>query len=140
MAVTSTLSNHFKFSLASGNIDFDADTFKIGLISGEAFDKDAHATWTDISDREISCGGYTAGGATLAGVAVTEVDATDKATITWNDVTWTASGESIVAEAAVIYDDTSGDDTVIGAIEFGEQVTVADGHDLEILSIQIDME
>ena len=29
MAVVSTLSNHFKFQLASGNIDFDADVFKI---------------------------------------------------------------------------------------------------------------
>lgn len=139
MAVTSTLSNHFKYQLASGNIDFDADTFKIMLISGEAFDKDAHATWNDLSDREISAGGYTASGEEMAGVSLTEDDSNDKAYVTWSNVTWTASGESIVAEAAVIVDDTTSDDTIVGAVEFGEQAEATDGNNLVVQSLQIDL-
>jgi len=50
MAVTCTLSNHFKFQLASGNIDFDADTFKIILLdSSFTFNKDTHATLADVT-------------------------------------------------------------------------------------------
>lgn len=48
MAVVTTHSNHYKFELISGNIDFDTDVFKIILMSSAfTFDLDAHATLAD---------------------------------------------------------------------------------------------
>lgn len=142
MAVVSTLSNHFKFQLASGEIDFDANTFKIILMNTTfAFDKDADATLADVTADQLATQfGYTQDTKTLANVSVSEDDANDKATITWDDVTWTASGGSIgPSGAACIYDDTTSDDTIVGCIDFGEDVTAADGINFQIKDIQIDL-
>lgn len=130
MAVTATLSNHFKFQLASGNVDFDSDTFKIILMNTTfAFDKDSDATLALVTADQLTTGnGYTQDDETLANVSVTEDDTDDRAEITWDDVTWTASGGSIGATgAAIIYDDTTSDDTVVGCIDFGADYTVTDG-------------
>ena len=140
MAVVSTLSNHFKFQLASGNIDFDSDIFKIILMdTAFAFDKDSHATLADVSANEIStANGYTQQNKTLANVSVTEDDTNDQASITWDDPTWTASGGDLGGEAigaAIIYDDTSSDDTVVGCIDFGTDYTIPDGSSLKIENI-----
>lgn len=144
MAVVSTLSNHFKFQLASGNIDFDADTFKIILMDTSfAFDKDSHATLADVSANEIStANGYTQQNKTLANVAVTEDDTNDQASVTWDDPTWTASGGDLGGEAigsAIIYDDTTSDDTVVGCIDFGTDYTVSDGNIFKVEDIEIDL-
>lgn len=146
MPVVSTLSNHFKFQLASGNIDFDAHTFKIILMDDTfAFDKDAHATLADISASEIPTGnGYTQQNKTLANVSVTEDDANDKAAVAWDDVTWTASGGDLGGAgqkigSAVIYDDDAADDTVIGCIDFGTDYTIPDSSSLQIQNIKVDL-
>ncbi len=130
MAIVATLSNHFKFQKNSGNIDFDADTFKVILMKTTyAFDKDADATLADITADQIAAGnGYTQDDETLANVAVDEDDVNDRSNVTWNDVSWTASGGAFPAiGAAVIYDDTTADDTVVGCVDFGADYTVANG-------------
>jgi hypothetical protein len=130
MAVTAVLSNHFKYQNNVGNIDFDADTFKVILMDPAfAFDKDAHATLADVTANQIAAGnGYTQDDKTLAGVAVDEDDTNDRSNVTWDDVSWTASGGAFPAiGAAVAYDDTTPDDTVVGCIDFGADYTVADG-------------
>lgn len=144
MAVVATLSNHFKFQLASGNIDFDSDSFKIILMdTAFAFDKDTHATLALVSANEIStANGYTQQTKVLANVVVTEDDTSDQASITWDDPTWTASGGDLGGEAsgaAIIYDDTSGDDTVVGCIDFGTDYTIPDGSSLKIENIEVDL-
>jgi len=142
MAVVSTLSNHFKFQLASGNIDFDSDSLKIILMNNTfAFDKDAHATLADVSSDELATGnGYTQQNKALANVSVTEDDTNDKASITWDDVTWTASGGNIgPTGAAIIYDDTTSDDTIVGCIDFGTDYTIPDGSSFEVGSIEVDL-
>jgi len=133
----STLSNHFKFQLASGNIDLDADTIKMALMSGEfTFDKDEHATWADISSYELPNGvGYATGGLTLTGVALEEDDVNDRVNITWDNARWNASGEFGPVIAAAIYDDTSADDTVLGCIEFGEESLLSSGTYLEVQTV-----
>lgn len=139
MAIVATLSNHFKFKLASGDVDFDADTFKIILMNTTfAFDKDAHATLADVTADQLSTGnGYTQDDETLAGVAVTEDDTDDRAEVTWNDVTWTAASGSIgPTGAAIIYDDSTADDTVVGCIDFGADYTIADGSSLQLQDLE----
>lgn len=142
MAVVSTLSNHFKYQLASGNIDFDSNVYKVILMNTTfAFDKDTDATLADVTADQLPTGnGYTQNDKTLANVAITEDDTNDKAYVTWDDVTWTASGGSIgPTGAAVIYDDTTTDDTVVGCIDFGTDYTISDGSSLQLQNIQVDL-
>lgn len=98
------------FELASGNIDFDANTFKISLhgstyraIADET-KRDSHSNYSDLTD-EISGTGYTAGGATLASVTVTKDTANNIIKIDCADPAWAASTLSGV-QCAVIYKST----------------------------------
>jgi hypothetical protein len=123
-------SNHCLFHLASGDIDFDADSFKIILMdTGFVFDVDNHSDYADVSASELATGnGYTQNTKALAGVAVTQDDSDNRCEITWNDVVWTASGGSIGPVAgAIIIDDTVTNDVVIGYIDFSTERTQADG-------------
>jgi hypothetical protein len=142
MAVVNTLSNHFKYQLAVGNIDFSSDSFKIILMNTTfAFDKDADATLADVTSDQLATGnGYTQDSKALAGVSVSEDDTNDRAAITWNNVVWTASGGSIGASgAAIIYDDDTTDDTIVGCIDFGEDITATTGADFEIANIAVNL-
>ena len=136
-----TASNHFKFKLMSGDIDFDAHTFKICLMqSGFTFDKDNHATWSDVSSYELPTGnGYTQGGKTLQNVQVQEDDVNDRCVVSWDDIGWQASGGDLVTPGAIVYDDDTSDDTVVMYIEFdnGNDVTIKDGMALYIENIKI---
>lgn len=119
-------------------VDFSADSFKIILMNNAfTFNKDTHATYADVSASELATGnGYTANSKTLAGVAVTEDDTDDRAEVIWSTVTWTASGGSIgPSNGAIIFDDTTTDDTVIGYIDFGEAKTATDGGNFNISNI-----
>uniref|UniRef100_A0A6M3KH61 Uncharacterized protein n=1 Tax=viral metagenome TaxID=1070528 RepID=A0A6M3KH61_9ZZZZ len=137
MAVTSTISNHFKFQLVSGNIDLDADTIQMALVSGEfTFDKDTHATWANVSSYELPNGvGYATGGIVMTGVSVEEDDVNDRVNITWDNTRWNASGEFGPIIAGVIYDNTSSDDTILGCIEFGEASLLSSGTYLEVQNV-----
>lgn len=134
-------SNKIKYLLATGNIDFSSDTFKIILMdTGFTFNKDTHHGYADVSASELNTGnGYTAGGNTLAGVVVTEDDTNDYTSIVWNNTSWTASGGAIgPTPGAIIYDDTVTSpqaDAIIGYIDFGDdEVTQADGGTATIAS------
>jgi len=138
MAIVATLSNHFKFQLVSKQIDFANDTFKIILMNTSfAFDPDTHATLADVTSNQLASGnGYTQNDRSLAGVTVIEDDANDRARVQWTNVTWTATGGSIgPTGAAIIYDDTTTDDTVVGAIDFGTDYTIADGSSLQFQNL-----
>ena len=137
---TLVYSNHFKFAVAGGSIDLDTDTIKIALMgTGFTFDVDTHATYADVSASELSTGfGYTATGLTLTTPLITEDDTNDRANITYADAVWTASGGSIgPAAGAIIYDDTTGDDTIICYDPFASDLTATDTNTLTISSIEL---
>jgi hypothetical protein len=105
-----------------------------------AFDKDAHATLADViaspSTELATANGYTQQDKELSGGTLTEDDTGDKGYRTFDNVTWTASTGSIgPTGAAVIYDDTSSDDTVVGCIDFGTDYTIPDGSSFQIQDI-----
>ena len=138
MAITATLSNHFKYMQATKEIDFENDVFKIVLLDSTfAFDPDSHATLADVTAHQLAtANGYTQNDKALAGVSVTEDDANDRVSVTWTNATWTASGGSIgPTGAAVVYDDTTADDTVVGCIDFGTDYTIADGSSLQFQNL-----
>ena len=123
-------SNHFMFHLMSGDVDFDADSFKIILMdTGFVFDIDNHSDYADVSASELATGnGYTANTKALAGVAVTQDDGDNRTEVTWNNVVWTASGGAIGPVAgAIIIDDTVANDPVVGYIDFATERNQADG-------------
>jgi hypothetical protein len=141
MAATPT--NKLKFLLASKVIDFANDSFKIILMaSGYTFDVDTDHGYANVSDHELGTGyGYTINTKTLAGVAVTEDDTNDRCSVTWNNVTWTASGGDIgPVVGAIIFDDTVTTptaDPIIGYIDFGGAQTQVDGGVATVANIEV---
>ncbi len=138
MTITATVSNHAKFMMATKKIDLENDSLKAILMNTAfAFDKDAHATLADITASQLSTGnGYTQNDKALANVAVAEDDANDRAQLTCDDPSWTASGGVIGPFGAlIIYDDTTTDDTVLGCLDFGTDISVADGTSFAVRDI-----
>lgn len=99
-----------KLALANGLIDFDTHSFKINLyLSTSNCDTlSGHDQLTDLTNQVATAFGYTQNTK-----AVTITTANSSGTITIDETsnpTWTASGGSITARFAVIYDDTHADD------------------------------
>lgn len=112
-AGTFTLYNSVAELIADGTINLDSDTFKIALLDSGYTPSAAHDEYADVSGDEIANGaGYTTGGGTLTGVTWGQTGGV--ATFDSDNFVWTASGGSISARYAVIYDDTSSGDKLIG--------------------------
>ena len=134
-----------KKMLFEGQITGLTDTFKIILmVDGFPFVPAIHNAYADVVASEMANGlGYTTGGETLAGVSIDVNDANKTATISWNSISWTADDGSIEASGAVIYDDSTDDDSddytdaIVGYIDFGETITITNGLILRIYNICI---
>jgi hypothetical protein len=110
MASTLIFYDSFKEAIADGRIDLDTDTFKLMLTTSTYVPNvGTHTVKTDVTN-EISNGGYTAGGQALGSVTWGQVAGT--ATFDAANVTWTASGTSLVAHYAVLYSDNTGKDLI----------------------------
>lgn len=105
MAASLTFYNSFREYVADGTIDLDTHTFKVMLVASGYTPSTAHTVKADVTNELSTANGYTAGGATLGSVTWGHSGAT--ATFDAADTVWTASGGSIVARYAVIYDDTA---------------------------------
>lgn len=120
--------NSFKNQIASGNIDFDADTFKLMLLdNNHSNDIDSQEFIDDVSTNEVSGTGYSAGGQTIANIAVTTDNANDQAEVDGDDVTWSSS--SITARYGVVYKDTGTPATspIVCILDFGSDKTSSNG-------------
>jgi hypothetical protein len=124
MAPSISLYNHTTARFANG-ANAVGDTYKLMLCSAATFDA-ANTTLASITKTEISGNGYTTGGATLANVAVTTV-ATNNAKFDADDVSITASGGSIAASHAILYNDTDADDPPVAFLNFDGTITATAG-------------
>ena len=100
-----------KLDLANGLIDFDNDSFVIGLyLSTSNCDTlSGTTTFATLTNQVATAFGYTQVDGAGAGKAVTITTANAAGTITIDETTnpvWTAAGGSITARFAVIFDDT----------------------------------
>ena len=130
MAITVSLYNHTSARFASG-ANAEADTYKVKLLSTATFDA-SHATLAATGGTETTTGtGYTAGGQALTNAAVTTVTTND-AKFDADDVTWTASGGSITASYAILYNDTDADDPPVAFIDFDGSKSAGDGANFKI--------
>ena len=130
MAVTISLYNHTAQRFASG-ANAASDTFKVKLLTAATFDA-THTTLVATGGTETSNTGYTAGGATLANVAVTTVTTND-AKFDADDVTWTASGSTLEAACAILYNDSDADDPPVAFIDFGGTESAGTGTDFRLV-------
>ena len=146
MAVVETLSNHFKFSIASKDIDLAAagDTIKVLLMDASfAFDEDTMAAGADVTgtspEHQLStAGGYTMNNKELANKVLSEDDSNNKAKMVCDDVSWTATAGGIGPTGSAVLLDTTAD-VVIGCIDFGSDFTIPDGSVFQITDIEIDL-
>lgn len=96
--------NSFKEYMGDGTIDMDdnAGTFTVALVTSAYTFAATHTQRSDFSANEVSGSGY----ATYS-LTVTWVESAG--TVTWDsdDATFTASGGSITARRAIIYDDST---------------------------------
>lgn len=124
MAVTWTFFEAFPAELGKGTHDLDNHAFKIAL-SNTAPVAAADDELVDIT-QIAAANGYTAGGYTLANVTVTKSGS--QATFDADDVAIPASGGSIGPFTyAIVYNDTSTGDKLVGYFTLDSAETVADG-------------
>lgn len=93
--------NTGRTSLLNGTFDIDTDSWKMALFLSTSNLAAASTTYAALTNEHAAANGYTTGGIavalTLAGTTTVTVDIT-------TDPVWTASGGSIVARFAVIYE------------------------------------
>lgn len=130
MAVTISLYNHTSKRFADGS-NAVGDTYKLMLCSAATFTA-SDTTLAGITKTEVSGNGYTAGGNTLANVTVTTVTTND-AKFDADDVTFTASGGSIAASYAILYNSTDANSPPVAFVDFGGTQTAGTGTDLKVI-------
>ncbi len=96
-----TFTNGARTNLLNGSVSVDSGTFKMALFLSTSNIGAASTTFAGVTNEHAAANGYTAGGIavdlTLSGTTVVKVDVA-------TDPVWTASGGSIVARFAVIYE------------------------------------
>ena len=116
--------------LLNGTFDIDTDTFLCALFLSTSNIGAASTTYAGVTNEHANANGYTTGGIsmgplTLAGTTTVTVD--DPA-----DLVWTASGGSITARFAVIYE-SAGDVLCYCLLDSTPaDVTATDGNTLTI--------
>jgi hypothetical protein len=100
-AGTWTFPNSARTDLLNGTFDLDTDSWKCALFLSSSNIGAASTTYAGVTNEVANAFGYTTGGIaivlTLAGTTTVTVDIT-------TDPVWTASGGSITARFAVIYE------------------------------------
>jgi hypothetical protein len=124
-----TFTNGGRTSLLDGTFDIDSDTWKMALFLSTSNIGAASTTYAGVTNEHANANGYTTGGIaitlTLAGTTTVTVDIS-------TDPVWTASGGSIVARFAVIYE-VSGNVLCYCLLDSTPaDVTVTDGNTLTV--------
>jgi hypothetical protein len=127
MPVSVNLYNHTRLRFVNG-ANAAADTYKINLYSAFTFDATATTkAGAESGATQLStANGYTQNDKTLTGV-VFVIANTNGAAFDFDDVQWTASGGSIAASHALVYNDTDADDPPVAHVEFDGTITATAG-------------
>lgn len=100
-AGTWTFPNAARTSLLNGDFDLDTDSFKCALFLSTSNIGSGSTTYAGLTNEHANGNGYTTGGIavtlTLSGTTTVTVDFS-------TDPVWTASGGSITARFAVVYE------------------------------------
>ena len=125
-----TFTDGARTRMLNGTFDFDTDTFKVALFLSTSNIGAASTTYAGVTNEHANANGYTTGGISLGALTLsgtTTVTVDDPA-----DMVWTASGGSIVARFAVLYEN-AGDVVCYCLLDSTPaDVTVTDGNTLTI--------
>ena len=95
-----TLTNGGRTALLNGGFDLDSDSFKMALLTSASNIGASSTTYAGLTGEVANANGYTTGGQ-----AVTlGLSGTTTVTVTGQSKVWTATGGSITARYAVIYE------------------------------------
>jgi hypothetical protein len=97
-----TFTDASRTSLINGTFDLDTDTFLMALFLSASNIGSGSTTYAGLTNEHANANGYTTGGISLSTLALSGTT-----TVTVDETTnpvWTASGGSIVARFAVIYE------------------------------------
>lgn len=95
-----TFTNAGRTSLLNGDFDIDTDSFKMALFTSSSNIGASSTTYAGLTNEVANANGYTTGGKALT----MSLSGTTTVTVDCDDQTWTASGGSITARFAVIYE------------------------------------
>jgi len=128
-AGTWTFTNGGRTKLLDGTFDLDSDTFKMALLLSTSNIGASSTTHVGVTNEVANGNGYTTGGAsitlTLSGTTTVTVDIA-------TDPVWTASGGSITARFAEIYE-VSGNVLCYALLDSAPaDVTATDGNTLTV--------
>lgn len=128
-AGTWTFTNGGRTKLLDGTFDLDSDTFKMALLLSTSNIGASSTTHAGVTNEVANGNGYTTGGAsitlTLSGTTTVTVDIA-------TDPVWTASGGSITARFAEIYE-VSGNVLCYALLDSAPaDVTATDGNNLTV--------
>lgn len=100
-AGTWTFPNGARTNLLNGTFDIDSDTWRVALVTSSSNIGSSTTTWAGVTNEVANGNGYTTGG-----VSVTlTLSGTTSVTASFStNPTWTASGGSITARWAVLYE------------------------------------
>lgn len=122
----------FARAVLNGVHKFASDTFKVALMNTAPAAN--AAVLADIT--QVSGGAYPAGGYALDGVTLS--DAAGVAKVAIADEVITATGGTVGAlRYAVVYNDTAAGKPLVGYVDYGSSITLADG---ETLTLDFDAE
>lgn len=132
MPVSVTLYDHTARRIQAG--DFVAsDSYVVNLYTVLPANVTATTkTAAESGATQLSTGnGYTQNAKTLSNVSIATITTNDS-TFTFDPVNWDASGGSIAAAFALIYDDTKTNDPPVARVDFDGTVTAASGTQFRI--------
>ena len=131
MPASVSIYNHTARLFASGT-NASGSTYKVKLLTTATFDA-THTTLAATGGTEVSnANGYLTGGATLSAVTVSTVTTND-AVFDANDVSWSASGGSITASFAILYNSSASGSPPLAFVNFGGSTSAANGTDFQIV-------
>jgi hypothetical protein len=130
MALDQGATNQFKVGLASGQFNFNTDTFKMALYTGAATLGATTASYT--ATNETSGTGYTAGGEALT-VSVTPTTGADPrnttAYLSFSNVTWNPA--SFTCRGALIYKADGVTNPTVCVLDFGGDKTATTSFEVQ---------
>lgn len=123
-----TFTDGARTRILNGAWDFDTDSFKIALFLSNSNIGAASTTFAGVTNPHATANGYPAGGA----ATTISLSGTTTVTVDGSDVVFTASGGSITARFAVLYE--VGGDVVCYALldSTPADVTATDGNTLTV--------
>ncbi|WP_078278527.1 hypothetical protein [Mycobacteroides franklinii] len=100
-AGTWTFPNGARTKLLDGTFDIDSDTWRVALVTSTSNVGSSTTTWAGVTNEVAQANGYTTGGVAV----VLNLSGTTSVTASFaTNPTWTASGGSITARWAVLYE------------------------------------